>query len=191
MCSSACFSFSSRFAPASATRSSKVASADAGLRGGADAGAGRGGRLGARRTAAARRQGAARRRRPSAARAGPTAMARRGRGPPSFSARQRLVGRRQVGGMGDADEHHVGGGERLRRLLRLLDALRAASARRGRGRGAESFVGEILAARLLLLGQRIVVDRGRRELEPRDDVGEGGEVLEHDRRVGADVVEPP
>ena len=45
------------------------------------------------------------------------AGAARARGRRAVAERaQRLVGRRQVGGVGEADEHHVGGGERLRRL---------------------------------------------------------------------------
>ena len=67
-----------------------------------------------------------------------TTARRRGRRAVSFSTRQRLVRRRQVGGVGEADEHHVGGGERARRGLGSPRCPSAASARRGRGRGARA-----------------------------------------------------
>ena len=90
--------------------------------------------------------------------------------------------------MGEADDDHVGGGERARGFLGLVDALQQHLP--GAGENAErNLAGEFLAASLLLLGQRRVVLGGGRELQPRDHVGEGGEVFQHDGRIGADVVE--
>ena len=100
----------------------------------------------------------------------------------------RLVGRRQVGGVRDADEHHVGGGERAWRGARLLDALQQHLPGAGE-RPQRQFRSEFAAARPLLLGERVVLRGAGRELQARDEMGEGGQVLEHDGGIGADLIE--
>ena len=118
-------SWMSRLARASATTSSKRARRGAGA---AAAGAAPAAR--ARRPARAdarRARGPRRRRRRRGAR----------RGAPSADLgelAQRVLGRRQVGGVGEADQRHFGGGERARRILHVLDALEQDLPRRGSAR---------------------------------------------------------
>ncbi len=90
--------------------------------------------------------------------------------------------------MGDAHHNHVGGGERARCLLGLVDALEEHLP--GAGEHAHGKLrGKLPAAGLLFFGQRrVILGRGR-ELQARDQMGEGGEVFQHDGRIGADVVQ--
>ncbi len=88
--------------------------------------------------------------------------------------------------MGEAHDHHVGGGERTAGGAGLLDALEQHLPGAGE-RAQRDLAGEFGAAAALLGGERIVLDGGGGELEAGDDMGEGGEVLQHHGRVGADV----
>ena len=76
----------------------------------------------ARAEADPRRRGDGRtRRRTGRRRPGPQ---RAGGGFAAFGqAAQRILRRRQIGGVGEADQRHLGGGERARRILHVLDAL--------------------------------------------------------------------
>ncbi len=100
---------------------------------------------------------------------------------------QRLVQRRQAGGMGDADEHHLGRAHRTVRGLDLLDALQE-HLPGARQRPHRQFVGERGAARALVLRQGRVVGRRRHEAQAGHQMVELGEIGEHRRRIGAGVV---
>ena len=98
-----------------------------------------------------------------------------------------IVGRRQVGGVGEAHQHHFGGRERPVGALHFGQALeqhlpgaREDAHRQRRREGA--------AARALGLGQRAVVGGGGHDLHARDEMGELGKVGDDHGRIGADVV---
>jgi len=142
-----------------------------------------------------------RRRRAARARRGSHFEPRRGRGRRSgrgrrtillrrFSLAQRtdrFIGRRQVRRIGDPDQHHFGGSDRLRRGLHLGNAAEQhlPGTRQYPHRQAG---GESAAAHPLDLGERAVLRHGRDDLHPRHEMGELGEIREHDRGIGAGIV---
>ncbi len=89
--------------------------------------------------------------------------------------------------MGETDDHHVGGGERTRRCTGFVDAFEEHLPGAGQ-RPQRQLFGEVATPAALLLGQHLVLGGGGGELQPRDNVSEGGKVLQHHRRVGADVM---
>ncbi len=104
-------------------------------------------------------------------------------------AAQGFVRRRQIRRIGEPHEHHVGGGERPRRILHLLHALQRAIARPASApastascanspprRRSSSVTVEIVGARL------------GNELQPRDEMDEFGELDEDLARIGAGIV---
>ena len=105
--------------------------------------------------------------------------------PPLSQRADRLVGRRQVGRIGDAHQHHLGRRDRPARRLHLGDALEqhlpGARQHPHRQRG-----GERAAARAFGFAERDIVGDRRHDLHAGDEMGELGEVGQHHRRVGAD-----
>ncbi len=106
---------------------------------------------------------------------------------PSPSERITSSGRRQVGGVSDAHQHHLGGGERPAGGGDFLDALEQ-HLPGARENAHRQFGGEGAAARALGFGQRNVVGERRNDFDPGDEMGEFGEVAEHHGGIGAGIV---
>ena len=103
-----------------------------------------------------------------------------------FAAEQAddLVRRRQVGGVGEADQHHLGGSARVCRLARLLAALEQhlPGARQKRRR---QLAGDGGGAALLLGAQALAAGIVADGLDARGRVHRFGEIAEQLHRLGA------
>ena len=100
---------------------------------------------------------------------------------------QRLVRRRQVGGVGEPDQHHFGGADRPVGGLHL-ECPSAASARSRASTRTDS-VSAKSAPRVRSSSVSEASLGGRRhEAQPRDEMGELGKVGQHGGRIGAGIV---
>ena len=133
-------------------------------------------------TSAPRRRGAA-----VAAAAARCAGPRRGSRLRSSGAHQ-LGRRRQIGDIGEAHQHHLGGLDRRGRGLHLAEALEQhlPGARQHRHRQLR---GQRPGALAVAFGHRVAGAGLGRELQPGQEMRELEQILHHQQRIGAAVIE--
>src|ERR1700684_3725372 len=90
---------------------------------------------------------------------------------------KRFFGRRQVGGIGETDQRHLGGGKGARRIPYILHALEQ-NLPGAREHAERQPVGKFAAALAFYLAHRRIVRRGARDLGPGDEMAELGELDE-------------
>ena len=94
---------------------------------------------------------------------------------------------RQIGGIGDAHQHHLGGGDRTARRLHLGNTFQQHLP--GARQNAHRQLGrEGAAADALGLRKRHVIGNGRNDFDARNEMREFGKIAQDNRGIGADVV---
>ena len=101
---------------------------------------------------------------------------------------KRLFGRRQVGGVGETDQRHLGRSKRARRIPHILHALEQ-NLPSARQHAERQPVGKLAAALALDLAHRRIVGRSGRDLGAGDEMAKLGEVDEDVGGVGAGLME--
>ena len=102
-------------------------------------------------------------------------------------AAQSLVGGRQIGSKGQAHQHHVGAGQRARRIFQFHQTLdeNLPGPRQHRHRQGS---GKYRAALAFGLGHGGIARRTRHQFQPRDEMHEFGQFCEDLRGIGTIVV---
>ncbi len=101
---------------------------------------------------------------------------------------QSLLGRRQVGSVGEADQRHFGGGERARRIVHVVKTLEQ-NLPGPRQRAHRQLAGEFAALLALALADRRVVGRVGRDLDLGDVVADLRDFEQDVGRIRAGVIE--
>ncbi len=100
-----------------------------------------------------------------------------------------IGGRRQIGDIGEAHQHHLGGLQRRRRDLHLAEPLQQHLPGAGQRRHARASAASGRPRGAIALDHRIALAGARRELEAGQEMRELEQILQHHHRVGAAVVE--
>ena len=98
-----------------------------------------------------------------------------------------VVGAGQIGGIGQADQHHFGGLQGVAGARNFVIALEQDLPGAGQSPHRQ-LAGQFGAAGALVGGQRHIVGSGRHHLDAGDQMGEIGEIGHQGLRIGAGIV---